>query len=262
MIKNDIRQDYEKTADKMMFFGYMKRVNILIKSVQDFFNKYHQGNIYTQEEAMILYRLNKIRTFYHDKDDQQSSDKIFNLQMNIVRLSEMDANPKINELCEYWNRLFDRMTDEVTDDFETMQKNYKVPFICLLYSTGVYFLNKQEKTFTPSELYLINHVYVSFLGNEDPFQKNVFYCVMDQLFKSITDNKLIDDKGIKVEIDSLNECEIKFGTFDEFRDDITLCQLMLWKSTRNNKTIEEINEINKFCLDYLSILLKKEQKTC
>ena len=97
MIKNDIRQDYEKTADKMMFFGYMKRVNILIKSVQDFFNKYHQGNIYTQEEAMILYRLNKIRTFYHDKDDQQSSDKIFNLQMNIVRLSEMDANPKINE---------------------------------------------------------------------------------------------------------------------------------------------------------------------
>ena len=48
MIKNDIRQDYEKTADKIMFFGYMKRVNILIKSVQDFFNKYHQGNIYTR----------------------------------------------------------------------------------------------------------------------------------------------------------------------------------------------------------------------
>ena len=258
MMKNDIRQDYEKTADKIMFYGYERRVDVLINSVKEFFKKYHQGNIYTQEEAMILYRLNRIRRFYHGKEHQQSSDKIFNLQMDIIQLSEMDDNPKINELCEYWNRLFDRMIDEVTDDFETMQKNFKAPFICLLYLTGVYFLNKHEKTFTPSELYLIDHVYVSFLGEEDPFQKNVFYYVMDQLFESITNNKLINDKSIKVEIDACNECEITFGTVDEFRNDITLCQLMLWKSTRRNKTIEEINEINKVCLEYLSILLKKE----
>ena len=151
-MKNDIKQDYEKTADKIMFYGHERRVDVLINSVKEFFKKYHHGNIYTQEEAMILYRLNRIRRFYRGEEDQQSSDKIFNLQMDIIKLSEMDDNPKINELCEYWNRLFDRMTVEVSDDFETTQKNFKAPFICLLYLTGVYFLNKHEKTFTPSVL--------------------------------------------------------------------------------------------------------------
>ena len=61
MMKNDIRQDYEKTADKIMFYGYERRVDVLINSVKEFFIFYHQGNIYTQEEAMILYRLNRIR---------------------------------------------------------------------------------------------------------------------------------------------------------------------------------------------------------
>lgn len=235
MMKNDIRQDYEKTADKIMFYGYERRVDALTNSVKEFFKKYHQGNIYTQEEAMILYRLNKIRRFYRGKEDQQSSDKIFNLQTDIIQLSEMDDNHKINELCEYWDRLFDIINYEVTDDFETMQKDFKAPFICLLYLTGVYFLNKHEKTFTPSELYLINHVYVSFLGFEDPFQKNALYCVMDQLFESITSNKLINDKGIKVEIDACNECEITFGTVNEFRNDITLCQLMLLNQQEETK---------------------------
>lgn len=36
-MKNDIRHDYEKTADKIMFYGHERRADVLINSVKEFF---------------------------------------------------------------------------------------------------------------------------------------------------------------------------------------------------------------------------------
>ncbi len=198
-------KECQKILEMMEFHSEDDELANCLKSVENFYKEKHEGDTYSVDEAVILYRLNKLRNEYLLRHMEKQGDIIFDLQNQILSLAKQEDNKEILNLCEGWDNLFDETIRDI--DFELFQcdpnkitkiqyKKLVKPLIDLTYSTGVYFLNVKRdspKTFSQNELYLVNHIFVSFLSylpcEFEDYPLNAYYYLLDGLLEAIVNDQ-------------------------------------------------------------------------
>lgn len=188
LIRGNIRQDYKDLLEAINSDSF----NNNLQPIRDFFKTYHKGEFYYPEEASILLSLNKLRGRYLVKGLEPEADRLFDLQMEMLSLTKEDDDKEIYKLCESWDILFDTVSSLDDDLFgydldkmsEDEYKNIFKPLEDVINSTRRYFVKKKDNLFTHSELYLINHIYVSLLPSLSN-EPNKYYYKLTEMFDLI-----------------------------------------------------------------------------
>ena len=253
----EIGEEIDKCCDNF------KLLDATLEKVMDFYTKFHNGEFYSFEEVALFYELMCLKRRANcenlneaiDSSNYEISGKIFELEDKILCLTEEDGNRIINRLSEYWDFLgmaFHDEKDLFCDQFDSVaqiETNKKFDNVCrLIYSTAWYFIDKDNsgnKSFSHSELFIIFHLFNSFLST--PARGNALYLVLDRLLKEISYFDLIDDSGnysIRIYDDN-----IYFRSIEQFKIKILLLQLHILDSGLDSEfydlgDIEYINNAN------------------
>lgn len=239
-------KECQKILEMMKFHPEDDELANCLKSVENFYKEKHEGDAYSVDEAIILYHLNKLRNEYCIRHMEKQGDIIYDLQDQILSLKKQIDNKEIINLCEGWDNLFDETIKDI--DFDLFQcdpnkvtkiqyKKLVKPLIDLIYSTGVYFLNVKRdspKTFSQSELYLVNHIFVSFLSHLPEefadYPLNAYYYLLDGLLETIVNdrfNRYGRSFSIKDPCNGNGWFNVRLSTTNKFKRDIRSLQKKL-----------------------------------
>ncbi|MDY3903821.1 MAG: hypothetical protein SO007_01340 [Candidatus Enteromonas sp.] len=271
------RKDCDELVDSMRFFLFDDSLNDYLKNVRDFYKKHHEGEEYFIEEATILFYLNLLRSTYLTKGLEEPAEIIFNLQEEILGLTKENGDKEINILCGYWDKLIAKTKDLGKDLFKyDLRKTsndehdeYFKPLLNLIYSTGIYFVNQKsggKKTLKHSELFLINHLYISFLTYLNPRKDslNVYYYVLDALLEAVAKGEFENRDWILIVIGGhgwSRDVTIPFKTIKEFERNIYSLQLLLWdiETELDEYTKENLESFKNESLNYLEEWSKEDK---
>lgn len=100
--KENIKKDCSELIKKMHFYQSEVPLNNYLKPIDNFFEKYHQGNDYFVEEVMILFYLSKLEVIYLNKGLDKLANAIHEEQINILNLTSDDKEKEVKELYKHW----------------------------------------------------------------------------------------------------------------------------------------------------------------
>lgn len=245
--KENIKKDCSELLKKMHFYQSEVSLNNYLKLIDNFFEKYHQGNDYFVEEVMILFYLSKLEVIYLNKGLDKLANAIHEEQINILNLTSDDKEKEVKELYKDWIYFSMRIDSDISiyDDMKIADlfyydlrniskeayKNFFNPYINLIYSTGIYFINKEgdeNKKISHCELFLVHLITSLFLSciDKSKTKPNAYYYVLDELIEKVIKDEFKNNYlTILVKENNLNESiKIRFIDIETFKKDIVFLE--------------------------------------